>query len=184
MTPAAAGDQNAWLQTSFAWGAATRSVLQRLAKLATLVPLPRVYLAPYGGCLAPYSMLRGTICLLRPPPTRPLHHAWPCRRNRCVSGVPAVTGRHPRACKIQFSCVIHPPESALDIGHAVRYANAGMTSSPNNLMDFLTSSGARRPNPCWVHNTSWPMRVCCSWILRITVSGLPTSARPLSIQKS
>src|SRR5688500_14704362 len=51
-------------------------------------------------------------------------------------------------------------ESTMPIGHAVSYANAGMTSLPNNFMDFLTSSGARRPNPCWVHTTSWPIRAC------------------------
>jgi hypothetical protein len=64
------------------------------------------------------------------------------------------------------------------------YANAGITSSPNKRMDFLISSGAIWPKPCCVHSTSWPMRACCSWIFRITVSGLPTRARPLSIQKS
>ena len=35
-----------------------------LEKLATLVPLPRVHLVRYGGCLAPHSSLRGAI-----PPT-------------------------------------------------------------------------------------------------------------------
>ena len=32
-----------------------------LEKLAALVPLPRVHLVRYGGCLAPHSHLRGTI---------------------------------------------------------------------------------------------------------------------------
>jgi hypothetical protein len=32
-----------------------------LEKLAALVPLPRVHLVRYGGCLAPHSLRRGTI---------------------------------------------------------------------------------------------------------------------------
>ena len=32
-----------------------------LEKRAALVPLPRVHLVPYGGCLAPHSHLRGAI---------------------------------------------------------------------------------------------------------------------------
>jgi hypothetical protein len=32
-----------------------------LEKLAALVPLPRVHLVRYGGCLAPHSKLRGAI---------------------------------------------------------------------------------------------------------------------------
>src|SRR5215510_7620915 len=36
-----------------------------LEKLAALVPLPRVHLVRYGGCLAPHSHLRGVI---RPTP--------------------------------------------------------------------------------------------------------------------
>ena len=34
---------------------------ERVAKLAALVPLPRVHLVRYGGCLAPHSSLRGAI---------------------------------------------------------------------------------------------------------------------------
>ena len=33
----------------------------KLEKLAALVPLPRVHLVRYGGCLAPHSRLRGAI---------------------------------------------------------------------------------------------------------------------------
>ena len=39
----------------------TLSPLELLEKLVALVPLPRVYLVRYGGCLAPHSLLRGTI---------------------------------------------------------------------------------------------------------------------------
>src|SRR5262249_30543600 len=35
--------------------------LELLEKLAALVPLPRVHLVRYGGCLAPHSHLRGAI---------------------------------------------------------------------------------------------------------------------------
>jgi len=35
--------------------------LELLEKLATLVPLPRMHLVLYGGCLAPHSHLRGAI---------------------------------------------------------------------------------------------------------------------------
>jgi hypothetical protein len=35
--------------------------LELLEKLATLVPLPRIHLVRYGGCLAPHSGLRGAI---------------------------------------------------------------------------------------------------------------------------
>src|SRR5438094_1063328 len=35
--------------------------LELLEKLAALVPLPRVHLVRYGGCLAPHSYLRGVI---------------------------------------------------------------------------------------------------------------------------
>jgi len=41
------------------------SPLELLEKLAALVPLPRVHLVRYGGCLAPHSHLRGAI---RPTP--------------------------------------------------------------------------------------------------------------------
>jgi hypothetical protein len=37
------------------------SPLELLEKLAALVPLPRVHLVRYGGCLAPHSKLRATI---------------------------------------------------------------------------------------------------------------------------
>ena len=39
----------------------TLSPLELLEKLAALVPLPRVHLVRYGGCLAPHSRLRGAI---------------------------------------------------------------------------------------------------------------------------
>lgn len=39
----------------------TLSPLELLEKLAAIVPLPRVHLVRYGGCLAPHSQLRGTI---------------------------------------------------------------------------------------------------------------------------
>src|SRR5947209_15958316 len=42
--------------------------LELLEKLAALVPLPRVHLVRYGGCLAPHSYLRGVI---RPTPRQP-----------------------------------------------------------------------------------------------------------------
>jgi hypothetical protein len=35
--------------------------VELLEKLAALVPLPRVHLVRYGGCLAPHSSLRGAI---------------------------------------------------------------------------------------------------------------------------
>jgi hypothetical protein len=35
--------------------------LELLEKLTALVPLPRVHLVRYGGCLAPHSHLRGAI---------------------------------------------------------------------------------------------------------------------------
>src|SRR2546421_12799286 len=37
------------------------SPLELLEKLAALVPLPRVHLVRYGGCLAPHSHLRNAI---------------------------------------------------------------------------------------------------------------------------
>jgi Putative transposase len=37
------------------------SPVELLGKLAALVPLPRVHLVRYGGCLAPHSHLRGAI---------------------------------------------------------------------------------------------------------------------------
>src|SRR5712692_7180814 len=39
----------------------TLSPLELLEKLAALVPLPRVHLVRYGGCLAPHSSLRGAV---------------------------------------------------------------------------------------------------------------------------
>src|SRR5262249_56364318 len=39
----------------------TLSPLDLLEKLAALVPLPRVHLVRYGGCVAPHSHLRGAI---------------------------------------------------------------------------------------------------------------------------
>jgi hypothetical protein len=39
----------------------TLSPLELLEKLAALVPLPRLHLVRYGGCLAPHSYLRGAI---------------------------------------------------------------------------------------------------------------------------
>jgi hypothetical protein len=37
------------------------SPVELLEKLAALVPLPRMHLVRYGGCLAPHSQLRGAI---------------------------------------------------------------------------------------------------------------------------
>ena len=39
----------------------TLSPLELLEKLAAVVPLPRVHLVRYAGCLAPHSQLRGAI---------------------------------------------------------------------------------------------------------------------------
>jgi hypothetical protein len=39
------------------------SPMELLEKLAALVPLPRMHLVRYGGCLAPHSSLRGAIIL-------------------------------------------------------------------------------------------------------------------------
>ena len=35
--------------------------MELIEKLAALVPLPRMHLVRYGGCLAPHSHLRGAI---------------------------------------------------------------------------------------------------------------------------
>ena len=60
--------------------------LELLEKLAALVPLPRVHLVRYGGCLAPHSHLQGAI---RPTPrqqgldgaeTHPGTPYWPWAR--------------------------------------------------------------------------------------------------------
>jgi len=37
------------------------SPMELIEKLAALVPLPRMHLVRYGGCLAPHSHLRGAI---------------------------------------------------------------------------------------------------------------------------
>jgi len=50
------------------------SPMELLEKLAALVPLPRVRLVRYGGCLAPHSLLRG-----RSSPRR-ANMAWRNRR--------------------------------------------------------------------------------------------------------
>jgi len=39
----------------------TLSPVELLEKLAAIVPLPRVHLVRYAGCLAPHSQLRGAI---------------------------------------------------------------------------------------------------------------------------
>ncbi len=62
-----AQDANGGLVYTFThpWSDGTRGIrlspLELLAKLAALVPLPRVHLVRYGGCLAPHSHLRGAI---------------------------------------------------------------------------------------------------------------------------
>jgi hypothetical protein len=47
------------------WSDGTRGIklspLELLEKLAALVPLPRMHLVRYGGCLAPHSQLHGSI---------------------------------------------------------------------------------------------------------------------------
>src|SRR5262249_38260584 len=65
------GDVNGELVHTFThpWSDGTTGIrlspLELLEKLAALVPLPRVHLVRYGGCLAPHSHLRGAI---RPTP--------------------------------------------------------------------------------------------------------------------
>jgi len=54
------------------------SPLELLEKLAAIVPLPRVHLVRYGGCLAPHSKLRDTII--------------PTLRQQGVDGAEAKTG--------------------------------------------------------------------------------------------
>ena len=49
----------------------TLSPLELLEKLAALVPLPRLHLVRYGGCLAPHSSRRGAITASVPPPIAP-----------------------------------------------------------------------------------------------------------------
>ena len=56
----------------------TLSPLELLEKLAALVPLPRVHLVRYGGCLAPHSSRRGAIT--------------PTPRQQGVEGDDATTG--------------------------------------------------------------------------------------------
>src|SRR6266705_1656966 len=64
-------DDNGDLVSTFThpWSDGTTGIrlspLELLEKLAALVPLPRVHLVRYGGCLAPHSHLRGVI---RPTP--------------------------------------------------------------------------------------------------------------------
>ena len=48
--------------------------MELIEKLAALVPLPRMHLVRYGGCLAPHSHLRGAII-----PT-PRQKGWRMRR--------------------------------------------------------------------------------------------------------
>ena len=54
------------------WSDGTRgmrlSPMELLEKLAALVPLPRVHLVRYGGCVAPHSHLRGAIIPTRRQP--------------------------------------------------------------------------------------------------------------------
>jgi len=57
------------------------SPMELLEKLAALVPLPRVHLVRYGGCLAPHSSLRGAII--------------PTPRQQGVGGDEANTGTPP-----------------------------------------------------------------------------------------
>jgi hypothetical protein len=60
-------DANGDLLSTFTrpWSDGTRGIklspLELLEKLAALVPLPRMHLVRYGGCLAPHSQLRGSI---------------------------------------------------------------------------------------------------------------------------
>src|SRR5499427_2240866 len=56
----------------------TLSPLELLEKLAALVPLPRVHLVRYGGCLAPHSHLRGSVI--------------PTRRQQGLDGEETTTG--------------------------------------------------------------------------------------------
>jgi hypothetical protein len=68
------------------------SPLERLEKLAALVPLPRVHQGRYGGCLAPHSQLRAAItptpvsraCPAAPSALRPVPSPW-----RAARGLPA-----------------------------------------------------------------------------------------------
>jgi hypothetical protein len=62
-----AQDANGDLLSTFThpWSDGTTGIrlspVELLEKLAALVPLPRVHLVRYGGCLAPHSHLRGAI---------------------------------------------------------------------------------------------------------------------------
>jgi hypothetical protein len=62
-----AQDANGALVSAFThpWSDGTTGIrlspMELLEKLAALVPLPRVHLVRYGGCLAPHSHLRGAI---------------------------------------------------------------------------------------------------------------------------
>jgi hypothetical protein len=52
------------------------SPMELLEKLAALVPLPRMHLVRYGGCLAPHSHLRGSPRALPRPHWGRSTHAW------------------------------------------------------------------------------------------------------------
>jgi hypothetical protein len=79
-----AEDANGDLLYSFTkpWSDGTTDVklspLELLEKLAAIVPLPRVHLVRYAGCLAPHSQLRGAII--------------PTPRQQGVGGVETNTG--------------------------------------------------------------------------------------------
>jgi len=88
------------------------SPAELLEKLAALVPLPRVHLIRYGGCLAPHSHLRGAIIPTprRLPVTRPpsglCRQGGPLARRCGGGGLPGArdghwraAGRHRRVCR-------------------------------------------------------------------------------------
>ncbi len=58
----------------------TLSPLELLEKLAALVPLPRVHLVRYGGCLAPHSKFRDVII--------PTPHQWGVDGDETKTGTP------------------------------------------------------------------------------------------------
>ena len=129
------------------------SPLERLEKLATLVPPPRVHQVRYGGCLAPPSKLRGAII--------------PTRRQQGASRCPAPSRLAGAGRGCSSACL---PSTWHDAPGVTRAPCASSPLSPTgrSLAGFCALSNSRlTPRRPWLRR---------AWSKRVSPGPLPTPA--------
>jgi hypothetical protein len=127
------------------------SPLELLEKLAVLVPLPRMHLVRYGGCLAPHSALRGAI--MPTPRQQGLDEQEACPTEprwswaRLLQRVFDVEMAHCPFCHQGTLRIIAVITQGEVIGKILRHLKLAVDPPPSRLPAPAKHRSTRRPKP-------------------------------------